>query len=191
MLAGEAGQLGWSLFSFDAENVPEDEGNIAGFGAGLGFAAEADGAEFGVNLSWINHVGDSGEIGGAEPAFAELASGMAASASARLGEASATIETVAVLDPLDAEGLDGAQPSAWAVEVAYDLDLMGSEATAAFAAGGSDEAEALDLAETLMLVGVSVAAWENVGVSVEFAQAQAYGTDDADNTFSVVLSAEF
>ena len=191
VLAGEAGQLGWSLFSFDAANVPEDEGNIAGFGAGVGFAVEGDGTEFGVNLSWINHVGDSGEIGGAEPAFAELASGMAASAGGRLGAASVMIETVSVLDPLDAEGLDGAQPSAWAVEVAYDLDLMGSEATAAFAAGGSDEAEALGLAETLMLVGVSVSAWENVGVSFEWAQAEAYGADDADNTISVVLSAEF
>ena len=191
VLAGEADQLSWSLFSFDAANVPEDESNIAGFGAGVGFAVEGDGTEFGVNLSWINHVGDSGEIGGAEAAFAELASGMAASASGRLGAASVMIETVSVLDPLDAEGLDGAQPSAWAVELAYDLDLMGSEATAAFAAGGSDEAEALDLPETLILVGVSVSAWENVGVSFEWAQAEAYGADDADNTITVLLSAEF
>ena len=191
VLAGDADLLSWSLFSFDVQNKPEDESNIAGFGAGLGFAAEANGAEFGLNLSWINHVGDSGEIGGAEPAFAELASGMAASATGRLGAASVMIETVSVLDPLDAEGLDGAQPSAWAAEIAYDLDLMGSEATAAFAAGGSDEAEALGLPETLMLVGVSVAAWENVGITLEWKQEEAYSADDADNAITVLLSAEF
>ena len=131
VLAGEAGQLGGSLFSFDAQNVPEDEGNIAGFGAGLGFAAEADGAEFGVNVSWINHVGDSGEIGGAEPAFAEMASGMAASASARLGPASVLLETAAVLNSLEAEDFDGSgsQPSAWSFEVAYDFALGDTHAS--------------------------------------------------------------
>ena len=87
--------------------------------------------------------------------------------------------------------MDGAQPSAWAAEIAYDLDLMGSEATAAFAAGGSDEAEALGLAETLMLVGVSVSAWENIGIGLEWKQEEAYGADDADNTITVLLSAEF
>lgn len=191
VLAGDADQLSWSLFAFDVQNKPEDESNIAGFGAGLGFAAEVDGAEFGLNLSWISHVGDSGEIGGAELAFAELASGMAASATGRLGAASVMIETVSVLDPLDAESLDGAQPSAWAAEIAYDLDLMGSEATVAFATGGTDEAEALGLAETLMLVGVSVSAWENVGIGLEWKQEEAYGADDADSAITVLLAAEF
>ena len=190
VLAGEAGQVGWSLFSFDAANVPEDESNIAGFGAGLGFAAEADGAEFGLNLSWINHVGDSGEIGAAEAEFAEMVSGMAVSAGARLGPASMTFETVTVLDSLP-DDLDGAEPSARTVEVAYDLDLMGAEATAAFSAGGSDDGETVGLAETLMLLGVSVAAWENVGIGIEWSQSEGYGADGADEAITVLLAAEF
>ena len=68
---------------------------------------------------------------------------------------------------------------------------MGSEATAAFAAGGSDDAEGLGLAETLMLVGVSVSAWENVGISFEWKQEEAYGSDDVDSAITVLLAAEF
>ena len=189
VVGGEAGQLGWSVFAFDGDNAPEDEDHIAGFGAALSFAMEGDGTEFGLDVSWINHIGDTDTLGDAA-SFANQVAGMAASAHGRMGDASVLVETVTALDSLDFDG-SGASPSAWMVEAAYDLALGGRDATVAIGFQGSDEAEAAGLDETAMLMGVSVGISENVGIGVEWRQSEGYGADGTDDTITVLLAAEF
>ena len=189
VLGSEADQLTWSLFAFDGDNAPEGEDNIAGFGAAIGFAVEGDGSEFGLDLSWINHFGDTDTLGDVA-SFTDQVAGVAASARGRIGPASLLIETVTALDTLEAEEF-GAQPSAWMVEAAYDFSLGNRDATAAVSIQGTDEAEAAELAETLMLLGFSVGLSEGVGIGLEWAQSEGYGADGADDAITVQLAAEF
>ena len=188
VLSGEADQLNWSLFAFNGDAMPEGEDSFAGFGAAVGFAVEGEASEFGLDLSWINHLGDSDTLGELAP-FASQASGLAASARGRVGPASLLIETVTALDTLEAEEF-GAQPSAWMVEVAYDFAMGSRDATAAFSFQGTEEAEAAELAETLMLLGISVGISENIGLGIEWAQSEGYDADGSDDAITVLLAAE-
>ena len=189
VLAGDADQLSWSLFAFDGDNAPEGEDNIAGFGAAAGFAVAGAESEFGLDVSLINHFGDTDTLGDVA-SFTDQVPGAAASARGRVGPASLLFETVTALDTLEAEEF-GAQPSAWMVEIAYDFALGSRDATAAFSFQGTEEAEAAELAETVMLLGISVGISENIGIGLEWKQEEAYGADDADSAITVLLAAEF
>ncbi len=172
VLGGEAGQLNWNLFALQPE-----EGEIAeNYGAAVGFAVEGDGTEFGLDVSWITGIGNEIDV-----------QGMAVSARGSLGPASALVEYVTTLETPE----DGATPTAWSAEIAYGFDLMGREATLAIGGGGTDDGEAAELAETLMLLGISVGVWDGVGIGLEWSQSEAYGADDADAAVTVLLAAEF
>ena len=180
VLGGEAAQLGWTLFTYYAD----EEERIDGFGAGLGFATGGDDSAFGVDVVWISDIGDSGGLSGM---FDDDVPGLSASARGSVGPVAAMVELVTALD---AESSD-AEPSAWSAEAAYGFDLMGRKATLAIAAGGTDDAEAAELAETLMLLGISVGISEGIGVGLEWKQEEGYGASDADNAVTVQLAAEF
>lgn len=173
ILGGEAGQMNWNLFALQ----PEDGEFAHNYGIAAGFAAEGDEAGFGLNVSWINGMRNEPDL-----------QGVAVSASGSLGPASAIVEIVSVLEAPDG----GSTPTAWSAEAAYGFEMMGSDATLAIGAGGSDEGEDTeDLAETLMLLGISVDVWDGVGLGLEWSQSEAYGADDADSAVTVLLAAEF
>ena len=174
VLGGEAGQLNWSLFALQ----PDEDGQFAdNYGVAAGFATEGDGAEFGLDVAWISGVANAVDM-----------QGMAVSGRGSLGPASALIEFVTTLEAPE----DGATPTAWSAEVAYGFDLMGREATLAAGAGGSDEGEDVEgLAETLMLLGVSVGVWENVGIGIEWSQSEGYDAAGTDDAITLLLAAEF
>ena len=172
VLGGEAGQMNWNLFGLQ----PEDGKFADTHGIAAGIAMGNDDGEFGLSLSWINGVGNEVDV-----------QGMAASASASLGPASAIVEYVAVLEAPE----DGATPSAFSVEAAYGFDLMGRDATFAIGAGGTNDGEAAELAETLMLVGISVDVWDSVGLGIELSQSEGYGAAGTDDAITVLLAAEF
>ena len=173
VLGGEAGQLNWNLFALQ----PEEDGEFAeNYGIAAGFATEGDGAEFGLDVSWINGVANAVDI-----------QGMAVSARGSLGPASALVEYVTALEAPEGD----ATPTAWSAEVAYGFDLMGREATLAVGGGGTDDGEAAELAETLMLLGISVGIADGVGIGIEWAQSEGYGADGADDAVTVLLAAEF
>ena len=116
-----------------------------------------------------------------------MCQGLSASARGSVGPVAAMVELVTALD---AEGAN-AEPSAWHAEAAYGFDLMGREASLAIGAGGTEDAEAADLAETLMLLGISVGVSEGIGIGLEWKQEEGYGASDADNAVTVQLAAEF
>ena len=180
VLGGEAAQFGWTAFTYYAD----EEERIDGFGAGVGMTMEGDASAFGVDVVWISDIGDSGGLSGM---FDDDVPGLSASARGSVGPVSAMVELVTALD---ADG-SNAEPSAWSAEAAYGFDLMGREATLAIAAGGTEDAEAADLAETLMLLGISVGIAEGVGIGLEWKQEEGYGADDADDAVTVQVAAEF
>ena len=112
---------------------------------------------------------------------------MAAGARGSLGPVSAILEFVT---SFDAEGTDN-EPSAWQAEAAYTFDLIGKEAVAAIGASGTSDGADAGLAESLMLVGLSVGISDGIGLGIEYSQRQEYDADGTDNKITVLLSAEF
>ena len=180
VLSGEAAPFGWSLFTYYAD----DEETIDGFGVGLGTAMEGDDSEFGIDVAWISNIGDSDGLSGM---FEDEVGGLSASARGSIGPVSALVELVAAMG---SSGSD-AEPSAWHAEAAYSFDLMGKEATAAVGAGGTSDAAAAGLAETLMLLGISVGVADGVGLGIEWSQSEGYDAAGADDAITVLLAAEF
>ena len=180
VLSGEAAPFGWSLFTYYADEAE----TVDGFGFGLGTAMEGDDSAFGADVAWISDIGDSGGLSGM---FDDDVGGLSASARASMGPVSAIVEFVTTFD----SNVSGAEPSAWQAETAYGFDLMGREATLAIAAGGTEDAEAAELAETLMLLGVSVGIAEGIGLGVEWKQEEGYGAAGTDDAVTVQLAAEF
>lgn len=173
LLGGEAGQVTWNLFGLQ----PEEDGQVGeNHGVAVGFGVGGEETEFGLDVSWINGVANAMDV-----------QGMAVSARGSLGPASALVEYVTALEAPDGE----ATPTAWHAEAAYSFDLMGTDATLAVAGGGTDDGAAAELAETLMLLGISVGIAEGVGLGLEWSQSEAYGADDADSAVTVLLAAEF
>lgn len=203
----ESDRFHWSVFAFDGDNQPDGHQRVEGFGAALGFAIEGQDTEFGADVSWINDIGDSdgpqdliadnlGEYG----VYADHVSGMSASARGRLGQASVLLEYVAALEEFEAGevGFEDrrAEPSAWMFEIAYDFTLLDRDATVALGYQTSDEAFALELPESRVLAGISVGVSENVGLALEWARSDDYGTAQGGtgktaDTVTTVLSAEF
>ena len=179
VLSGEAAQFGWSLLTYY-----DGEETLDGLGIGVGTAMEGDDSSFGVDLAWLSDIGDSG---GLEGFFEEDVLGMSASARGSVGPVSAIVEFVTALD----SGGSGAEPSAWHAEAAYSFDLMGQEAALAVAAGGTRDAAAAELAETLMLLGISVGIADGVGLGIEWSQSEGYDAAGATDAITVLLAAEF
>jgi hypothetical protein len=179
VLSGEAAQFGWSFLTY------HDGGDtLDGFGIGLGTAMEGDDSSFGVDVAWISDIGDSD---GLSEQFEDDVLGMSASARGSVGPVSAIVEFVTALD----SGGGGAEPSAWHAEAAYGFDLMGREAVLAVGAGGTSDAADAELAETLMLLGISVGVAEGVGLGIEWSQREGYDSGGADDAITALLAAEF
>ena len=179
VLSGEAAQLNWSLLTYSVDG----EERIDGMGIGLGTAMEGDDSTFAVDVAWISDIGDSDGLSGQ---FEDDVLGMSAGARGSVGPVSAIVEFVTALD---SDG--GAEPSAWHAEAAYSFDLMGRGATAAVGASGTSDAAAAELAETLMLLGISLDIAEGVGLGLEWAQSEGYDAAGTDNAITVLLAAEF
>ena len=175
-----AGALSGSLFVGEAENE-----RFENFGAAVSYSIETETpweATLDVNASYISQIlTDAQDAGG----FSELP-GLAASAKVGVGGISLIGEYLRA-----AEEQNGSQPSAWMFEVGYEFDLLGYGAGAALSYSRTLEAADTELAEARLLAGVSVELMEGVGVSLEWQQDEAYGSDDTDTTVAGVLALEF
>ena len=134
--------------------------------------------------AYLSDIGDSDGLDGFSE---EDMQGMSASAQVSVGPVSAIVEFVAALE----SNGSGAEPSAWHAEAAYGFDLMGREAVFAVGTGGTEDAAAAELAETLTLAGISVGLADGVGLGVEWSQREGYDGGGADKAITVLLAAEF
>ena len=217
VLGLEAEQFTGSLFVFDGDNQPDGRQRIEGHGAALGYAIEQDGYEVGLDVAWINDIGDSDGLQDViaealaaaseelreDVAYNDHVAGMSASARIGVGDISVLGEYVAAVEDFESgevalEGQEdhGAKPTAWIIEAAYGFTLAGKDATFAVGYQKSDEAFALGLPETRMLGTLSVDVMENVGLALEWARDDDYsvedgGTGKSADTVTTVLSAEF
>ena len=195
-----------SVFAFNGDNNPDGSDRISGFGAALGQSLALGDTEVGLNLSWINDVGDAD---GLQDAIADSLGGndiddrvpaWVASFILSHGGLSLIGEYLTASRRFKVEDVefagDGAKPSGWMVEAGYGFDLAGKEATIAASYQRTREALALELPRKRALIGLSVAILEQVALAVEWAMDDDYGTAHGGtgrsaDTVTIQLAAEF
>ena len=202
---GESGGFHAAVFAFDGDNKRSDKDRLTGFGAALGYSMEGEESGWGVNLSYINDIGDANGLGdaiaeGNDGNVADHVAGWAASFGLGYGDVSLIGEYVAALDEFQPDevafGDGGAQPSAWTVEAAHEFDLAGRAAVVAASYQRSNDALALELPRTRLLAGISVEMVEGVALSFEWARDDDYetadgGTGESADVLTLKLAAEF
>lgn len=127
-------------------------------------------------------------------------SGWGASAMLRLGNLSLLAEYLGASEDFEVDEMafdgEGAEPSSYMVEAAWDFDLAGKPATIAVGYQETDEALALELPEERFLLGFSVEIMEGVALAVEGAFDDDYGESDGGtgkdaDIVTVQLATEF
>ena len=191
MVEMSSGAFNGSIFGLHGAS-----GEIDNFGAAAGFTLETEAfpgpMSLGVNLSYINEIRSDSVT---EAELSEELSGWAASLTLGLGDASLLGEYVASLDDVM-----GSKPSTYAVEAAYDLDLLGKPLTFALGYQTTDKALGegydLGLSRNRFLIGLSLELMEQVGLALEWRRDNHYsiaagGSGGKDNTLTGMLSLEF
>jgi len=149
---------------------------------------ESDALTFAVNAAYINDIGDSdnlettiaGTLGSNN--VVDHVGGWAVGSVASFGPFTLIAEYVAATDEFAANEVAfrgaGAKPEAWQVEAAYTFTVLEKETTFALFYQGTDEALAVGQPEERYMVGLSMALTEYVGIALEWAHDEDYGTAD-------------
>jgi len=198
-----------AVFGFNGDNTDDGKDRISGYGAAMGYSMENETSAFDLNLSYINDIGDSDSLqdlirdnlGSEEDnEVDDHVSGWSAAAHLRYGNVSLIGEYLAAREDFQSNEVefdgDGAEPSSWMTEVAYDFNFAGREATFALGYQGTDEALALELPEKRFLVGLSFELVEGTALAFEWAHDDDYDKKDGGsgknaNIVTAQLATEF
>ena len=201
-----AGDFEGSIFGFKGDSSPGGSDGIGGFGVALGHGLALGDTEVGLNVSYLNDLGDSDGLQEAiadalgSNEVADRVPGWTAGVILSLGDVTVIGEYLAALDRFQADEVAfadlGAQPSSWTIEAAYNLSLGGKDTTIAASFQQTDQALALGLPRNRSLIGLSVSLMEQVSLAVEWALDNDYGVaaggnGESANTLTVQLTAEF
>lgn len=195
-----SGDFGGAFFGFNGDRNPGGGDDIDGFGAALGYGLALGDNEVGLNVSYLNDLGDSDGLQEAVSEEAGRVPGWAASMIVGMGEVTVIGEYLAALDRFEEGDIAfadrGAQPSSWMIEAAYALSFAGKDVTVAASFQQTDEAVDLELPRSRTLIGFSVGLMEQLSLAVEWAYDDDYGVGDGGggesaNTLTVQLAAEF
>ena len=153
-----------------------------------------------VGVSWINNLGDSN---GFEDTVAGPLKDYVAAYSLhgvyRTGAWSFIGEYIAAIEDFQVGELgwktDGAQASAYNLELGYDFEAFGGrESNVAFALQGTEESVVLELPEQKWLVGMSTMLYENTSLAIEYADDYSIsdgGTGKDGNAVTLQVAVEF
>lgn len=191
------------VFNGDAQEADDDD-QIEGFGANLGFAGGDDNFGYDLGLSFINNIADSdgltGEIDDNVGAgdLDDKVNGWGAHVVTNIGSIQLIGEYISATDDFEVGELDGSdkkrEPSAWNVEAAYNFTVANRDATIAVGYQESDDFIAQPEKAILLSMGLSI--FDNTSLSFELKRTEDYSTtdggtsDDAD-TATMQLAVEF
>ena len=208
LIGYEANGFYGSAYAFNGDTIeastPAGEDTIEHFGASFGYVWENGDMSLDVGVDYISSLGDSDGISGGLPdvdadelpdPLVSYVSGTALHANYTQGELSVIFEYVSS-DDFDASELafnaQGASLSAFNLEAGYGFDW----GSAAIGYQATDEAVALGLPESRILVAVSKEIFENTSLSFEYAMDDDYGTSDGGtgkdgSSATIQLAVEF
>jgi len=172
-----AGAFGIEAYAFKADQ--ENDDNIENFGANIGF--EQDGLVLGAGF--LNNIGNTEAFGQTEKSAA-----FRINASYTMGDIMVSAEH---LQASKFDDLNGAKPSASHIALDVGTDVIGAPGVIALGYSTTDDAESMDLGESLLVTSVSRELGDNAETILEFTREEPYGNGDAVNTVNLVLSASF
>jgi hypothetical protein len=223
LLGVEYQGIGASVYGFNGDNKLNGDSRISSWGANLSYAWEQDDVAVAASAGWINNLGDSDSLqdtlsDNRNATFEELleaedpradtfstdpvnrTAGWTAAIGVVVGQFNFIGEYLSATDNFDPDSLsfkdNGAEPSAWNIELGYSFPVLGKETVAAVAYQGTDEALALELPKESWLVGWSIGIFENTALSFEYRHDSDYdeddgGTGESGNSFVAQLAVEF
>lgn len=184
------------VFNGDVEEAGDDD-KVAQFGINLGYEVDV----FTVGVGYISAISDTDGIQdnlGAPTNIVEQVAGVSAHASVGFETMSVVFEYISALDNFDVAEMDfngqGAEPSAMNIEFAMTLPSSASNVALAYQL--TEEALAMDLPESRIMLVYSTEIYEATSLAFEYLVDSDYkiaegGTDESANTFTVQLVAEF
>ena len=198
----ESGGFQGAVYAFNGDSDEDGDDRFENLGAMIGFAAENENSEFAVNVSYISNIGDTDSLQDTIELDEDYdsVSGWSASGMLRFGSLSFLVEYLGASEDFEAHEMefdgDGAEPSSYMLEAAYDFDLAGKSSTIAIGYQETDEALALELPEERFMLGFSVEMMEGVTLAVEGAFDDDYSVSDGGTgkdaeIVTVQLASEF
>ena len=198
----ESGRFQGAVYAFNGDSDEDGDDRFENLGAMIGFAAENENSEFAVNVSYISNIGDTDSLQDTIELDEDYdsVSGWSASGMLRFGSLSFLAEYLGASEDFEAHEMefdgDGAEPSSYMFEAAYDFDLAGKSSTIAVGYQETDEALALELPEERFMLGFSVEMMEGVTLAIEGAFDDDYSVSDGGTgkdaeIVTVQLASEF
>ncbi len=198
----DLGGIYGDIYAFNGVSQEATEANdtVAQFGGNIGFIFEGEGFTLDVGVGYISSMAESGNISTAlddasltpttTKGLAELVSGTAFHANAEMGPFGFIFEQVQASDNIDA-GL-GLPSTAKAsnVELSFQLDVAGKDATLALSTQTTEDAEWLALPEKATLATFSMQVMEATSLAIELGSAEDY-SGTKSNWTGMQLAVEF
>lgn len=152
------------------------------FGVGIAYAMEREGLSYDVGVDYMNNLADADGVTAQISATTlnQYIGAYIAHGIVKIGAFSFIGEYLAATDKFASSELAfngrGAEPSAINIEFGYDTMIAGQPATWAMGYQATDEALALALPETKLMLAVSVEVMKDTALSFEVANSEDYGT---------------
>lgn len=174
-------------------------------GVTLGYARETEsGISYDFGAGWINNIADvDGMVLTSAATLNSYVPGYSVHGTVGYGGFQFIAEYVSAADPFDEtqvswapDAVNGAEPSAYHAELAYNFELFGKATTAAIGYQGSDEALALSLPEQRLIAAITAEIFTNTTLGVEYYRDEDYkvsdgGTGENQHTGTMKLAIGF
>ena len=178
MVAFGTDSLSAEVYVFKGDQ--ENDNNVDNFGASISFELEDSlslGAGFLSNIGSIEAFGQD-----------EDASAFRLNAAYAMGNLELSAEFI---QAEEFKSLNKAKPSAMHIAADFGTEIIGAPGMVAVGYSSTDDAEDLDLAESMLVVSVSRELGENAETILEYVNEEPYGNGDSVNTVNAVLSVSF
>jgi hypothetical protein len=194
-----------SVYTFNGEiDEADEDAKIRCLGASVGYGMKAGTLTLALGADWINNVLESGAMGdyvtdtmdARSTELKNFVAGFGLNAMLGFGPIVLIGEYMAATDDIEfTDGFKHADPSVWALEVGYTLDIVGKATTFALAYQATDDAVDI-LPESKVLASVGVGITDCLFLALEYSKAEDYsvsdgGTDNDVNALTMQLALEF
>ena len=179
-----------SVYAFNGEADKNETDNdvVDDFGISIGYTMKAGSVNLDLGVDYLNNMAETDSIqeavitGPAASTIEEHTSGIALHAIINMDKLNVILEYITATDNFNIADLQfntaEAEPSASNIEVAYTMDMNGSEVTIALAHQNSSDIDGSALPESRNMISVSTTIADDVGFAVEYTDADDYETSD-------------
>jgi len=170
--------LSAEVYAFKGDQ--EHDSNVDNFGANITFELEDS---LSLGAGFLSNIGNTEAFGQGEDASA-----FRLNAAYAIGSLELSAEFI---QAEEFKSLNKAKPSAMHIAADFGTEIIGAPGMVAVGYSSTDDAEDLDLAESMLVVSVSRELGENAETILEYVNEEPYGNGDSVNTVNAVLSVSF